>query len=44
LLDRFGFTREGVFRDRWYVHGKWHDSVMLGLLLQDYRASLINES
>jgi RimJ/RimL family protein N-acetyltransferase len=44
LLDRFGFTREGVFRDRWYVHGKWHDSVMLGLLLQDYRASLITES
>ena len=36
LLARFGFRREGVFRDRWYVHGKWHDSVMLGLLAADY--------
>ena len=38
LLDRFGFSREGLFRDRWFVHGKWHDSVMLGLLQEDYRA------
>jgi RimJ/RimL family protein N-acetyltransferase len=37
LLERFGFTREGLFRDRWRVHGKWHDSVMLGLLEEDYR-------
>jgi RimJ/RimL family protein N-acetyltransferase len=36
LLARFGFRREGVFRDRWHVHGKWHDSVMLGLLAADY--------
>lgn len=38
LLDRFGFSREGLFRDRWFVHGKWHDSVMLALLEADYRA------
>ncbi len=37
LLDRFGFTREGLFRDRWYVHGAWHDSVMLALLENIYR-------
>ncbi len=37
LLERFGFAREGLFRDRWRVHGKWHDSVMLGLLEEDYR-------
>jgi len=37
LLERFGFSREGLFRDRWRVHGKWHDSVMLGLLGEDYR-------
>jgi RimJ/RimL family protein N-acetyltransferase len=32
LLEKFGFQREGLFRDRWFVHDKWHDSVMLGLL------------
>ena len=37
LLEKFGFSREGLFRDRWWVHGKWHDSVMLGLLKKDYR-------
>ena len=36
LLSKFGFRHEGVFRDRWRVHGKWHDSVMLGLLAADY--------
>jgi len=37
LLQKFGFTQEGLFRDRWWVHGKWHDSVMMGLLEEDYR-------
>ena len=37
LLEKFGFAREGLFRDRWWVHDKWHDSVMLGLLEKDYR-------
>jgi len=36
LLEKFGFSREGVFRERWFVHGKWHDSVMLGLLAPDH--------
>jgi RimJ/RimL family protein N-acetyltransferase len=36
LLEKFGFQREGYFRERWFVHGKWHDSVMLGLLRSDY--------
>jgi ribosomal-protein-alanine N-acetyltransferase len=36
LLEKFGFKREGFFRDRWLVHGKWHDSVMLGLLKSEY--------
>jgi RimJ/RimL family protein N-acetyltransferase len=39
LLERFGFRREGLFRQRWLVHGKWHDSVMLGLLRGDWEAS-----
>ena len=37
LLEKFGFRREGLFRDRWYIGGRWHDSVMLGLLEEDYR-------
>jgi RimJ/RimL family protein N-acetyltransferase len=37
LLEKFGFAQEGLFRDRWWVHGKWHDSVMMGLLEEDYR-------
>ena len=32
LLEKFGFEREGLFRDRWLVDGKWSDSLMLGLL------------
>jgi len=38
LLEKFGFLREGLFRDRWLVHGKWHNSVMLGCLAKDYRS------
>jgi len=38
LLEKFGFAREGVLRERWFVHGKWHDSVMLGLLAPDYES------
>ncbi len=35
LLENLGFQREGYFRERWFVHEKWHDSVMLGLLRSD---------
>jgi ribosomal-protein-alanine N-acetyltransferase len=38
LLQKFGFKREGYFRERWYVHEKWLDSVMLGLLKKEYEA------
>jgi ribosomal-protein-alanine N-acetyltransferase len=38
LLEKFGFEREGFFHERWHVHGKWHDSVMLGLMESRYRA------
>ena len=38
LLEKFGFQREGYFRERWFVHGKWHDSVMLGVLRSEYQA------
>ncbi|HET6564021.1 MAG TPA: GNAT family N-acetyltransferase [Xanthomonadales bacterium] len=32
LLEGFGFQREGLFRDRWLVHGHWCDSLMMGLV------------
>jgi RimJ/RimL family protein N-acetyltransferase len=32
LLESFGFQREGLFRDRWRVNGRWCDSLMLGLV------------
>ena len=35
LLEKFGFQREGLFRKRWLVGGKWADRVMLGLLRED---------
>ena len=31
--------REGLFRERWFVYGEWQDSVMLGLLKQDWRTT-----
>jgi ribosomal-protein-alanine N-acetyltransferase len=36
LLEKLGFQREGYFRERWYVNGQRQDSVMLGLLEQDW--------
>lgn len=36
LLENLGFRREGLFRERWYMNGAWQDSVMLGLLKQDW--------
>lgn len=32
LLDKLGFEKEGLFRDRWFVYDQWQDSVMLGLI------------
>ena len=32
LLEKLGFKREGLFRERWFVYDRWDDSVMLGLL------------
>lgn len=37
LLRKFGFEREGYFRERWHVNGNWLDSVMFGLLREDWR-------
>lgn len=36
ILERLGFEREGLFRERWLVAGERQDSLMLGLLRQDW--------
>jgi len=37
LLEKLGFSREGLFRERWRVYDEWQDSVMFGLLKQDWQ-------
>lgn len=37
LLERLGFRREGLLRNRWRVGGEFADSVIFGLLRDDYR-------
>jgi len=39
LLEKLGFKREGLFRERWRVYDEWQDSLMLGLLKQDWLAN-----
>jgi RimJ/RimL family protein N-acetyltransferase len=39
LLERLGFVREGILRERWIVGGEVADSVLLGLLAADWRAA-----
>jgi RimJ/RimL family protein N-acetyltransferase len=39
ILEKLGFKREGLFRERWFVYDEWQDSVMLGLLKRDWRTS-----
>ena len=38
LLERLGFRREGLLRERWTVNGELQDSVLLGLLRQEWRS------
>lgn len=39
ILDRMGFRREGLLRERWNVGGVIADSVMLGLLAREWRGA-----
>lgn len=45
ILEKLGFTREGLFRERWLVYDEWQDSVMFGLLKHEWQAenNLANE-
>ncbi len=38
-LERAGYRREGVARQKVWARGKWHDLVLLGMLEGDYMAS-----
>lgn len=38
ILEKLGFKREGLFKDRWFVYDEWQDSVMLALLKHDWLA------
>jgi RimJ/RimL family protein N-acetyltransferase len=38
ILEKLGFEREGLFRERWFVYEEWQHSVMLGLLKRDWKA------
>ena len=38
-LERLGFVREGLLRDRWIVNGEVSDSAYYGLLRSDWDAS-----
>jgi [ribosomal protein S5]-alanine N-acetyltransferase len=39
LLERIGFVREGLLRERWHVGGERQDSAIYGLLAGDYAAA-----
>lgn len=38
VLERLGFQREGLLRERWLVNGEIADTLLLGLLAADWRA------
>jgi RimJ/RimL family protein N-acetyltransferase len=37
LLGKFGFRKEGLFRERWLMRDEWRDSVMMALLAPAWR-------
>lgn len=37
VLERLGFAREGLLRERWIVDDEISDSLIMGLLRRDYR-------
>jgi diamine N-acetyltransferase len=39
FYEKVGFQREGVQRDGYYCHHRYHDFVMMSLLEDEYRAS-----
>lgn len=42
MLERFGFVREGLLRERWIVDGEVSDSAIYGLLRKDWRPGQVS--
>ena len=42
-LERLGFQREGLLRERWTVAGETTDSLIMGLLRREWRAGALDE-
>jgi len=42
-LERLGFVREGLLRERWIVEGEVSDSAIYGLLRRDWAARSVTE-
>ncbi|MNU11021.1 hypothetical protein D3C72_2585580 [compost metagenome] len=40
LLEKLGFVREGLLRERWNVNNEICDTAFYGLLRQDFRLKL----
>lgn len=38
-LERVGFVREGLQRERYHLHGEWQDTVLYGLLRHEWTGS-----
>lgn len=38
-FEQFGFQREGTLREHVFKNGRWYDSIMLGLLANEWQAS-----
>lgn len=36
LIDQAGFQKEGVMRQAWFSNGKFHDTIAVGLLLDEW--------
>lgn len=36
LLDKLGFSKEGLLPERWFLYDEWCDSALYGLLRQDF--------
>lgn len=39
VLERLGFRREGMLRERWHLHGELQDAALYGLLAREWRAA-----
>lgn len=41
ILQKLGFSREGLLRERWNVDGEIQDTAFLGLLAREWRAGIV---